>query len=40
MAPSWLGFLPAMWAFLAGVAGAILGTRFGAPNPVPIRTPS
>ncbi len=40
MAPSWLGFLPVMWAFLAGVAGAILGTCFGAPNAVPIRTPS
>lgn len=40
MAPSWLGFLPVMWAFLAGVAGAILGTYFGAPNPVPLHTPS
>jgi hypothetical protein len=40
MAPSWLGSLPAMWVFLAGVAGAILGLRFGAPNPAPIRTSS
>ena len=39
-APSWLGSLPAMWVFLAGVAGAILGLRFGAPNPAPIRTSS
>ena len=40
MAASWLGFLPVMWAFLAGVAGAILGRYFGAPNPVPLHTPS
>ena len=26
MAPAWFGFLPVMWGFVAGVAGAVVGT--------------
>jgi len=26
MSPAWFGFLPVMWGFLAGCAGAVLGT--------------
>ncbi len=26
MAPAWFGFLPVMWGFVAGVAGALIGT--------------
>ena len=26
MAPAWFGFLPVMWGFVAGIAGAIIGT--------------
>ena len=29
MAPSWLGFLPVMWGFVAGCAGAVVGTALG-----------
>ena len=32
MAPAWFGFLPVMWGFLAGVAGAVLGT-LSSPRP-------
>ena len=32
MAPAWFGFLPVMWGFLAGLAGAVLGT-LSSPRP-------
>jgi len=32
MAPAWLGFLPVMWGFLAGIVGALVGTLLGGPR--------
>ena len=29
MSPAWFGYLPVMWGFLAGCAGAVLGTYLG-----------
>ena len=32
MSPSWLGFLPVMWGFLGGIAGALIGTFLSSTN--------
>jgi hypothetical protein len=34
MAPAWFGFLPAMWGYVAEVAGAVIGTLSGSTGEV------